>query len=210
MTVSWNSPGTPDAISETYLTDYFNKGYTIWAEDYLKKRISYNNSNIGEFGFAVYLTSGTNSTYVGFTKDTSMEIDLNKYRGTFDGVIIKSMYSIFKNNASDGIKISFNVTGNEDKIFDVSISNSTKTLNLNDKYSYLDSSSVSAIMLDGIDVKNVVSGLTVSYTSISGDGGPTIDNFTATAGTYKITYTVTFKYEGKTYGKKVTQIVTVK
>ncbi|UKI58095.1 MAG: hypothetical protein L6V81_01145 [Clostridium sp.] len=65
-------------------------------------------------------------------------------------------------------------------------------------------------MLDGIDVKNVVSGLTVSYTSISGDGGPTIDNFTATAGTYKITYTVTFKYEGKTYGKKVTQIVTVK
>lgn len=209
LTISWNSPGTPDAISETYLTEYFKKGYTIWAEDYLKKRINYNNSNIGEFGFAVYLTSGTNSTYVGFTKDTSMEIDLNKYHGTFDGVIIKSIYSIFKSNASDGIKISLNATGNEDKIFDISINDLTKKIKLNDKYNYLDNTSVNAIKLNGIDVKNNISDLTVSYTSISGNGGPTIDNFTTTAGTYKITYTITFKYEDKMYSKKVIQTVTV-
>ena len=77
------------------------------------------------------------------------------------------------------------------------------------KYNYLDNTSVNAIKLNGIDVKNNISDLTVSYTSISGNGGPTIDNFTATAGTYKITYTITFKYEDKMYSKKVIQTVTV-
>ena len=138
-----------------------------------------------------------------------MEIDLNKYHGTFDGVIIKSIYSIFKSNASDGIKISLNATGNQDKIFDISINDLTKKIKLNDKYNYLDNTSVNAIKLNGIDVKNNISDLTVSYTSISGNGGPTIDNFTATAGTYKITYTITFKYEDKMYSKKVIQTVTV-
>ena len=119
------------------------------------------------------------------------------------------IYSIFKSNASDGIKISLNATGNEDKIFDISINDLTKKIKLNDKYNYLDNTSVNAIKLNGIDVKNNISDLTVSYTSISGNGGPTIDNFTATAGTYKITYTITFKYEDKMYSKKVIQTVTV-
>ena len=39
ITLSWTSPGTPDAIDNTYLTNYFTKGYTDWAQDYLNKRL---------------------------------------------------------------------------------------------------------------------------------------------------------------------------
>ena len=48
VNLSWVSPGTPSAVDQAYLTDYFNNGYTIWAEDYLKKRLSYNKSKIGK------------------------------------------------------------------------------------------------------------------------------------------------------------------
>lgn len=212
LTVTWNSPGIPEAADENYLLDYFNKGYTIWAEDYYKKRLSYNSSNIGDFGFAIYLTSGTSSTYVGFTKDTTYNIDLNKYYGTFDGVIIKSIYSKFKSNASDGIKIAFNASGKEDNVYNVTMSNLTKTLNLNDKYSYLDSSSVTSIKLNGNEIKSEVTDLNVSFTSISSKDGKSaqIDSFTSTAGTYKVTYTVTFKHASNSTTKTFIQTVTVK
>ena len=212
LTVTWNSPGIPEAADENYLLDYFNKGYTIWAEDYYKKRLSYNSSNIGDFGFAIYLTSGTSSTYVGFTKDTTYNIDLNKYYGTFDGVIIKSIYSKFKSNASDGIKIAFNASGKEDNVYNVTMSNLTKALNLNDKYSYLDSSSVTSIKLNGNEIKSEVTDLNVSFTSISSKDGKSvqIDSFTSTAGTYKVTYTVTFKHASNSTTKTFIQTVTVK
>ena len=212
LTVTWNSPGLPEAADPNYLSEYFKNGYTIWAEDYYNKRLSYNANNIGDFGFAVYLTSGTSSTYVGFTKDTTYTIDLNKYYGTFDGVIIKSIYSKFKSNASDGIKIVFNASGSDTKNFDVTMNNLNKTLKVNDSYTKLDSSSVSSIKLNGSDIKNSVTDLSVSYTSITKDGSSenvSIDNFTGTAGTYKIIYTVSFKHEGTSITKKFTQTVTV-
>ena len=96
INLSWASPGIPSAIDKNYLTDYFNNNWKIKPEKYLKKRLSYNTSNIGDFGFAIYLTSGTNSTYVGWTKDTSYTIDTKQFAGIYDGVIVKSMYSKFK------------------------------------------------------------------------------------------------------------------
>ncbi len=212
LTLTWNSPGLPEAADPNYLSEYFKNGYTIWAEDYYNKRLSYNANNIGDFGFAVYLTSGTSSTYVGFTKDTTYTIDLNKYYGTFDGVIIKSIYSKFKSNASDGIKISFNASGSDTKNFDVTMNNLNKTLKVNDTYTVLDNSSIASIKLNGNDVKSSVTDLSVSYTSITKDGSSdsvSIDNFTSTAGTYKIIYTVSFKHEETSITKKFTQTVTV-
>ncbi len=212
LTVTWNSPGTPDAADPEYLSDYFKKGYTIWADDYYDKRLSYNAKNIGDFGFAIYLTSGTSSTYVGFTKDTTYTIDLNNYYGTFDGVIIKSIYSKFKNNASDGIKILFTASGSDTKNFDVTMNNLNITLKVDDNYTALDNSSVSSINLNGNDVKNSVTDLSVSYVSITkNDSSDTvsIDNFTATAGTYEIIYSVSFKHEETSITKKFTQTVVV-
>ena len=92
------------------------------------------------------------------------------------------------------------------------MNNLNKTLKVNDTYTVLDNSSIASIKLNGNDVKSSVTDLSVSYTSITKDGSSdsvSIDNFTSTAGTYKIIYTVSFKHEETSITKKFTQTVTV-
>lgn len=105
-TLTWTSPGIPDAANREYLTNYFNTNYSQWAEKYFNKRIEYNAGNIGDFGFDIYLRSGTNLTYVGHTSDSSYTISNTT---GYDSVVVKSAYTIFKSNASDGV--SANLTG---------------------------------------------------------------------------------------------------
>ena len=212
LTVSWTSPGIPEAIDNEYLTNYFNEGYTIWAEDYLKKRLTYNENNIGNFGFEIYLTSGTSSTYVGFTESTSYTIDLNKYTGIYDGVIVKSAYSKFKTNASSGIKILYKLEPEiTEKDYSVNISPLSLTLNVGDAYSTLNSSNISSITLKGEDVKANVNNLNTSVTSITNQLGTPVDasKITETAGTYKVNYSVTFTHNDISVNKSFTQTITV-
>lgn len=197
INLSWNTPGTPSAIDNAYLTEYFNNGYSIWAEDYLNKRIKYNNKNIGTFGFDIYLTSGTNSTYVGWTDQTSYTIDLNNYQGIFDGVIVKSAYKLFKTNASRGVSVVFNSSVEQN--YNVVMNGLSLVLNIGDKYKELNTSNVSSITLNGEEIKSGVSGLSVITTSIVKEGSNvniTPDELTNTSGTYKVTYTVSFSYMG--------------
>ncbi len=105
-TLTWTSPGIPDAANREYLTNYFNTNYSQWAEKYLNRRLDYNANNIGDFGFDVYLRSGTNLTYVGHTSDTTYKISNTT---GYDSIVVKSAYTIFKSNASDGV--SANLTG---------------------------------------------------------------------------------------------------
>ena len=222
--LSWESPGIPDAIDETYLTAYFKKNWKIQTDKYLKKRLSYNKSKIGNFGFAIYLTSGTSSKYVGWTKNTTYTIDLTKYTGVYDGVIVKSQYSIFKSNASDGYKVVFssqagnNETHEEGETntisesdFDVTLNNTNISLHVNDTYKELTKSDVTSIKYKGEEVKSAVTNLTVTNTSIhnSSNENTAPANVTKTAGTYKANYTISFVYKGTQINKSVTQTITV-
>ena len=211
LDVSWTSPGTPEAIDETYLTNYFNTGYTIWAQKYLDKRKSYNNSYIGKFGFAVYLTSGSNSTYVTWTQDTSVSIDLNKYSGYFDGVIIKSMYSKFKNNASDGIKILFDSDTPIETTYEVSMLGLDYSYKVGESYKELGTSYVDSITLNGSSILSSVTNLKVAATNATNSSGKsiTLEEITNEVGTYQVTYTITFTYNGVNITKTKTQNVTV-
>ena len=216
LNLSWTSPGTPSAIDVGYLTDYFKNGYSIWAEKYLNKRISYNNSNIGSFGFAVYLTQGTTSTYVGWTDTTTYSIDLSKYSGIYDGVIIKSIYSKFKSNASSGIKIVFE-TGEEGEIDESKIAVTMEGLNaeyrLNDTFNELLYTSISSIKYNGTEVISKVTGLSVITSAITKVGEPTWTgapgDITDLKGTYKVSYSVSFVYSMKTINKTMIQTVAV-
>lgn len=209
--LSWTSPGTPEAIDETYLTNYFNTGYTIWAQKYLDKRKSYNNNNIGNFGFAVYLTSGSSTTYVGWTQNTSMSIDLNKYSGYFDGVIIKSMYSKFKSNASNGIKILFDSDTPIGTKYEVSMLGLTYSYKIGENYKELGTSYINGITLNGSSILSSVTNLKVAATNVTNSSGKSISlsEITNEAGTYKVTYTITFTYNGVNTTKTKVQTVTV-
>lgn len=214
LNISFDAIATPSAIDASYLTEYFNNGYSIWASDYYEKRISYNNSKIGTVGYEIYLTSGTSSTYVGWTDKTNYTIDLSKYSGTYDGFIIKSSYSIFKTNKSEGIKTLFTM---EEEILDtnftIEASNIDITLNVGNTFNELNSSSIKSIKYNNDDVTSLVSNLSVVTNTItkvddaSWTGAP--KDITVNAGTYNISYSISFSYKGTNINKSITQKVTV-
>lgn len=134
VTLKWNEIDTPNAISTSYLTDYFNKYYENVASKYYEERISYNNSYIGTLGYNIYQenTDGT-LTLLGHTDTGTFTIN-NPNSGNIT-YVIKSAYSIFKTNESDGLKIKTN-TNIDSNIED--IISPTPPTNNNDKEEDID------------------------------------------------------------------------
>ena len=106
--ITWDAIETPDAINPDYLEEYFNgyfsDYYADYAEKYYQARIAYNNANIGTVGYQIYLqdVSGnlislgyTTNNYYTYTASPGMNY-------TF---VVKSAYSIFKDNMSTGLTI---------------------------------------------------------------------------------------------------------
>ena len=214
LNISWSSIPTPSAIDKTYLTDYFNNGYGEWAADYLQKRITYNTNNIGTIGYEIYLTQGINSTYIGYTENTSYTVDLSNLIGTYDGVIVKSSYSIFKANRSPGVKLNFTTndiinTFDESKV-SVTMNSLYKTLKVNEHFTELTNENIDTIKYDGYDIKNSISNLSVITTSITKNSKEiTPADVTSSTGTVKITYSVSFTYSGNPITKTFTQTINV-
>lgn len=104
ITIKWDPIATPDAINQTYLAEHFNEYYGKYATKYYDKRISYNASYIGTLGYQIYLKdSSGNETYLGYTNNNSFSY--NVPAGGDYTFIVKSAYSIFKNNMSSGLQI---------------------------------------------------------------------------------------------------------
>jgi len=229
IALSWTSPGTPSAVDTEYLTNYFNNGYTDWAEQYLSKRLSYNKSKIGNFGYAIYLTQGTDSVYVGWTADTNYTVNTSEFNGIYDGVIIKSMYSIFKSNASDGYKVTFNISGTNtgnntgtgtnteinqeftEADITVNMSGLTQVLKVGSTFTELNKNYIDSIKLNDQDIKSQVTNLSVITSTITKSDGTNIapDQITSSTGNYNVTYSISFVYNGKSIIKSVVQTITV-
>ena len=106
--ISWDAIATPDAINPSYLEEYFNgyfsNSYSQYAQKYYQSRIDYNNANIGNIGYQVYLKDASgNLVSLGYT--TNNYYTYTATPGTEYTFVIKSAYSIFKNNMSPGLTI---------------------------------------------------------------------------------------------------------
>lgn len=214
LNLSWTSIPTPDAIDTNYLTDYFNNGYGEWASDYLAKRLAYNNSKIGTVGYEIYLTNGSDSSYVGFTENSNYSIDLSTISGTYDGVIVKSAYTIFKGNSSSGTKVSFTIgnitSGIDESKVSVTMNSLNTSLKVGSTYNKLTSSNIDTIKYDGLDIKNEVVDLNVQIADITKDGAPlSAELISSSAGTATVKYKVTFSYKNTNITKTFTQTVNV-
>lgn len=108
ITLTWDAIETPDTIDETKLQAHFNENYKTWAQKYYQERVTYNSSYVGTLGYQVYLQNSDGSlTSIGFTPNTSFNYvatAANNYK-----FVIKSSYSIFKNNMSSGLTITANL-----------------------------------------------------------------------------------------------------
>ena len=108
INLSWNEIKTPNAISDNYLKEFFSENYGQFASKYLEDRKNYNTKNIGTLGYQVYLQTETGLQPLGFTSSPYYS-----YQAATSGTytfVIKSAYSIFKSNMSNGITLSTDVT----------------------------------------------------------------------------------------------------
>ncbi len=130
-TLTWTGTSIPDAVNPEYLTNYFNSGYKDWAQKYYDKRIEYNNNVIGTFGYDIYLKSGSNLTYVGHTSETNYTIDNTT---GYDSIVVKSAYSKFKSNASNGVEVNLTGTSTTFKVALIAVEASDGEVYLNPTY----------------------------------------------------------------------------
>ena len=74
----------------------------------MQKRLTYNDSKIGNLGYEVYLQTAAGEQDLGFTPNSYFVYSAPQ-NGNYT-FIVKSAYSIFKNNMSTGITINATVT----------------------------------------------------------------------------------------------------
>ena len=230
--------------AQTYpmvVADIADNKYTYIAgnlDDGARSGFAFVLSSQGNYGFDIYLTQGMQSTYVGFTEATTYEIDTLQYAGAFDGIIIKSTYSKYKTNASDGAKIVFNETppsnenndsnisggnNNENNTNDdvtinpnsisIKMSGLTLSLKINATFTELGTYAIDDILYNNTSIKNEVDNLSVITNSITKEGSTALltpNDITSSTGKYNVVYSVTFTYKNTLISKNFTQVVVVK
>ena len=86
------------------------------------------------------------------------------------------------------------------------------SLKIDETYNVLGTNAIESITLNGIDIKSSVTNLKVGITSITKNGVSTsisTSDITKSAGTYRVTYTITFTYNGVNTTKTKVQTVLV-
>ena len=198
--ITWDSPSIPNAINNEYLLNYFNTNYKEWAEKYYLKRLEYNTESIGEYGFDIYLRSGSDLTLVGRTTDN--EFIINNTEG-YDSVVVKSSYSIFKDNESDGISIDLKgeTTTFKVELEAIETSNGSyihPTYKVNETIPNIGPETIKFLIND-IDATNTLDPASITYTikncTSSCVNASSINN--TKKGEYEIVYNV--EYLGETY-----------
>ena len=111
VTLTWDAVKTPEINTESYLKEYFRPVFenTGYLNSHVNSRLDYINSNIGTIEYNIYLKSEDGKlTLLDHTAST-------KYETTFDvsgdyTLVVKTTYSIFKDNMSDGKTTKVSVT----------------------------------------------------------------------------------------------------
>lgn len=103
--LTWDPIETPDAFNEELLKEQNKSAYEKekQLEAYVKSLISTNKKVLGTVGYNIYVKNADGTeTFVAWTENTSY--DLTGYSGNVE-VIVKTCYSVFKDNEADGKSI---------------------------------------------------------------------------------------------------------
>ena len=212
VSLSWTSPGLPTAVDSTYLESYFAGGYESFAPKYYNKRLDYNRTYIGNFGFEIYLINGSSSEYVGWTANSEYTVNLSDHPGNWNAVLVKSAYSIFKPNASSGIQ---QYLSSYEAPVTIDINMKSLTMTKNASWSGSDESDITSIAINSSALTSFDATLQISTIKVgTGTTEVTLPTMLSTPGTYTVNYMVTFSYVNsesvtKKYTKSAKQTVTI-
>ena len=188
VTLTWNGISTPDAVSDTFLDNYFKENYGVWAEKYLGKRKEYNAANIGNFGYDIYVNNGSGYNYVAFSTGTTYT-----YTGTITNnttFMVKSAYSIFKNNASDPITVTVNaINDNPDENISVEL-NGASSMTVAEYYNFIKNNKPLKVHSNNNDISDKASYTTTCLEELTGEecNVTSMDCTTSYILTHKATY----------------------
>lgn len=195
--LTWNFK-VPNVLDETYLSKYFsNSVFGKQSANYLQARLNYNNNTLGGQGFGIYIKNSIGSLErIAFVTENEYV-----YKPTSAGnidIVVKAEYQNFKANASDEVKTTVKSDGAIiSQKLKVTFNDNKDTITV-EKGKYTEEGITAKY--NGRDVtKN--SRTSITY-EISGDSNTykaisSLENAInkLEAGTYTITYTVTYSNE---------------
>ena len=109
-TITWSKISTPDALNKSYIEGYLNK--SAFPDGSMSSYASYilgvNKSLFGEVGYNVYIEKNGTLELQGWTSGDTYKISTTN---GFHKVVIKTCYSNYKANMSNGQSINVEITG---------------------------------------------------------------------------------------------------
>lgn len=198
VTISWNGIKTPAELDSGNLSSWIGKVFTDsgYKNSYLQSRLGQNQSILGSVGYNIYAKQKDgNLRMIQFTNNTSITFTAKSTdSGTY---IVKSCYSNFKGAEAPGVETTVNVSNVKGEITVSLVGSSSETVQLNTPYT--------KTVIVKEDGKDVTADAEIETTVVDSNGIPaSFDDFAKTAGTYTITYKVTYDGVTKTITRKVT------
>ncbi len=182
VTLTWDGVKS-DAIDGNAIKNEFSKIFTSerFLNSFVNSRINYNNNYIGTISYNVYKKLSDGSLkLLGNTVGTSYEDTTTENSTTY---VVKTTYTIFKANASDGVETTVATTGS-DSIVSAQL-NGDSTIILSVGTPFTDLAKPVIVLENSIDVTDKA---TITKTI----SGPSNNIDTSIEGTYTITYKVSY------------------
>lgn len=117
LTLSWTGIETPSALNEEKIKSLAKSLFETngFQNKFISQRKSYNSKNIGSLIYKVYSKdSSGNLNLIDSTSNTSINININSSSPTT--YVVKSSYTIFTSNMSDGVETTISLVGVTDDI----------------------------------------------------------------------------------------------
>lgn len=202
ISINWSGIATPMELDRDALTTEFSKVFsnTSNLEVFVENRIKENNELLGQIEYEVYLKdSSGNYQLIGTTVDNSFQY---KATGSNNGNLsfkIKTTYSNFKSNASDGADIDINISNVSSLITSNINGKENITFSVGDTYT----EPVKPVIVQE-DLLDVTLNATIKKTITDKNNNVVDEIDTSTTGTYIITYDVTYKNHHNILKKTIT------
>lgn len=191
VTLTW-SYKEPEVLSTAYLKKYFsNSVFGKESEKYYNERIDYNKNVLGDIGFAIYKEEASGAlTLIDYTDKTT-------YTYTGSGkttLVVKAEHQNFKSNASKGTSIDLSLGDSPAEKLIVAL-NGKNTVNA--KVGNYQDDGINKIYFGKVEVTTTA---TINYQVNANDNLKNLSSATELntyinslpAGTYKITYIITY------------------
>ena len=201
ITLSWEPISLPNSMDEKKILEFSKSIFTTtdFQNAYTKVRVDTNTSTIGDIGYNVYTKdSNGDLKFIKFVKEPKITLDAD-YSVSSTTYVVKTTYSIFKTNMSDGAEITVKLDQlqsiitselNGDNSISVEVGNAYKDLGV--------------IVLSNLT--DITDKATVTKKIIKKSNNQEVNQINTSSADY---YTITYSIKYKDYTNTLTRVVNV-